>query len=163
MEEKKCFKCKAVRPLSEFYKHPQMKDGRVNKCKSCNKKDNIKNREDKVQYYREYDRNRSSLPHRVDARKEYQESFKKDPSFTEKRRISNKKYREKYPEKAKARRMVNYYIRKGTLKREPCKICGNIKSESHHPDYKYPLNIVWLCDKHHKEEHVRNGSFRKKD
>lgn len=39
MESKKCFKCGNVKPLIEFYKHPKMKDGHVNKCISCNKND----------------------------------------------------------------------------------------------------------------------------
>ena len=32
---KKCFKCEAERPLSDFHKHSGMKDGRLNKCKYC--------------------------------------------------------------------------------------------------------------------------------
>ena len=32
---KKCLKCGIEKPLTEFYKNSQMKDGRFNKCKQC--------------------------------------------------------------------------------------------------------------------------------
>jgi hypothetical protein len=68
---KTCFKCNTNQPLTEFYKHKQMADGYLNKCKSCTKKDVKENTAKNPEYYREYDKQRDQLPHRIEAKLEY--------------------------------------------------------------------------------------------
>jgi hypothetical protein len=58
MKTKECFKCSKEKELTEFYKHPDMPDGRVNKCKECNKLDVRQNYSKKREYYIEYDKKR---------------------------------------------------------------------------------------------------------
>lgn len=58
MTEKRCFKCGLVKPLSDFYKHSEMADGHVNKCKDCTKSGVQQNYRRKVSYYRDYDQKR---------------------------------------------------------------------------------------------------------
>lgn len=62
--QKQCFKCKQTKNLEEFYKHPDMPDGRVGKCKECNKNDVRTNYALKREKYVEYDkyRHRHSIP-----------------------------------------------------------------------------------------------------
>jgi hypothetical protein len=40
-----------------------------------------------------------------------------------------------------------------SLKKQPCVICGKKETQAHHPDYKQPKNVVWLCIQHHKQIH----------
>jgi len=54
-----------------------------------------------------------------------------------------------------ARSVINNGIRLGTIKRRPCRDCGG-RAEAHHPDHSKPLVVIWLCRKHHREEHRAN-------
>lgn len=60
------------------------------------------------------------------------------------------------PEKNAARILLQAAVRSGKVKREPCEVCGNGKSDGHHSDYTKPLKVKWLCRKHHMEIHRKN-------
>lgn len=67
-----------------------------------------------------------------------------------------KKYRDFTPEKKarlRANRAVFRAIMTGKLKRLPCEICGGRPAEGHHEDYNKPLEVIWLCMRHHREIH----------
>lgn len=132
---KKCFKCGEVKSLSDFYKHKQMKDGHVNKCKKCNKSYAAFYRVENIDKIRAYDRDRGN---------------RQDKSYL-------KAWREKYPKKYKANCLVNNHKRQGNISELPCEYCGEIKVVAHHDDYDKPLNIRWLCQAHHKQWHALNG------
>jgi len=66
---------------------------------------------------------------------------------------ASQRYRSLHPEKAKAHSVVDHAIEDGSLVKKPCEVCGDLKVQAHHPDYSKPLEIVWLCVKHHYELH----------
>lgn len=149
---KTCFKCSVDKPVDDFYRHPQMADGRLGKCKECAKRDVSENYAKRRDYYVSYERGRARLVHRVEARKTYSQT----PQGKEAMRRARLFYRERYPIKYVAKTMASNAIRAGTLARQPCEVCGEPKSEGHHDDYTKPLEVRWLCKRHHVEWHRSN-------
>lgn len=133
---KTCFCCKQEKELSEFYKHPMMSDGHLNKCKDCIRAYTNSRRREMPEHVREIDRKRSMNPDR-----------KKNL------RLRAKEHRKLHPEKAHARRVAAYNVRVGKWTRQPCERCGEQKAQIHHPDYSKPLEIMWLCFTCHRREH----------
>lgn len=56
-----------------------------------------------------------------------------------------------------ARTLVAYHIKKGNLKKEPCEVCGCPDVQAHHDDYRYPLQVRWLCKQCHTDWHKNNS------
>lgn len=156
MITKDCFKCGENKPLSAFYKHPMMADGRVNKCKECNKKDVSANYRANIDYYKEYERSRAMAPHRVEARAEYAAS----PQGRAAGSKAKKAWNGRNPIKRGATNIVNNAVRDGKLfKPSICEKCGNEpkRLHGHHDDYAFPLVVRWLCPGCHSQWHKKNG------
>lgn len=134
--QKACFKCKVVKPLSEFYKHSRMADGHLNKCKDCAKNDVSKHRAQNIDKVRQYDRERGKRPERIKAGVEITRIWRAE----DKRR-------------QKAHNMVRNAVKTGKLVRQPCCRCGNPKTVAHHEDYDRPLDVMWLCQVCHTQRH----------
>ena len=150
---KVCFKCGAKKPLTDFYKHKGMQDGHLNKCKECARCDTKTNREKNIVYYKAYDRNRHwDNPERRAASIEATKRWHKENP--ERSRELKKNWMERNPQKRAAHIKVGNALRSGKIERKPCLVCGDVKVQAHHPDYSKPLDVVWLCQKHHTEVHT---------
>lgn len=134
--EKACKVCLVTKPLSEFYKHPKMADGHLGKCKECQKAASSKARNADPERYREYDRQRGKLPHRIALAI-----------------AQTKKWRAEDARRMKCHNAVARALKSGKIEPLPCFVCGNENSNAHHPSYDLPLDVVWLCAVHHKECH----------
>lgn len=152
LETKKCTKCRQEMPLSGFYRHYKMADGTLSKCKTCTKRDVRENRLKRQDYYREYERSRASLPHRVAAREQYA----KTPEGRAACNSAKRAYLDRNPVKRAAHIAVWNAIRDGRVSRQPCEVCGEQKAHAHHDDYSKPLDVRWLCTTHHSEWHKHN-------
>ena len=98
--EKRCNKCKTVKPLVEFSKDNKSKDGYQSKCKSCNKKYHEDNRLTILEKKRNrYQQNKDKI---LSSQKKYYQENKDKISDR------NKKYRESNKEKIKERKRKYY-------------------------------------------------------
>lgn len=147
---KKCFKCKEHKPLSEFYKHSQMLDGHLNKCKTCTKSDVKNNYVKNIESIKEYERSRANLEHRVLARKNYS----KTDAYKKSHAKSCDKYKKQNPKRFYAAKAVRNAIKNKSIKKLPCFVCGDTNVQGHHPNYDAPLDVIWLCTKHHAQIHI---------
>lgn len=136
--EKTCFKCSLPKALTEFYRHPGMADGHLNKCKACTRIDSRTNKASRPEYYRAYDNMRAQLPHRK-----------------AKNRTVTAAWRVQHPDRRAAQVALGNAARDGKVIAWP--VCAvpdcDKRPVAHHPDYDRPLDVVWLCQAHHKQAH----------
>jgi len=151
---KVCFKCGRRKVMEEFYKHSGMADGHLGKCKGCTKEDvnvhRVNNLEKVLQYDRDRYRNDPGRRERSEA--SMARAWAADP---ERYRSYKRDWRARNKDKVNAQNKVARAIKVGTLTRGPCEKCG-AKAQAHHDDYTKPLDVRWLCPKHHGEHHRKS-------
>ena len=125
-----CKSCLTDKPATEFYSSNRTR------CAECIKASVRANRLEKIDYYRSYDRLRAGQPHRM------ANNFKQSQSW-----------RQEFPNRRRAQGLVQHALRSGKLQKQPCWVCGS-DAVAHHPDYDRPLDVVWLCQPHHKQAHA---------
>lgn len=69
----------------------------------------------------------------------------------EAKRTISLRYQKRHPAQTRARLAVANALRSGKLVRQPCEVCGAPKVHAHHDSYRKPLDVRWLCSKHHGE------------
>ena len=151
---KECFKCGSVKGLDDFYKHNAMIDGHLGKCKSCTKNDS-KIRADRLSndplwIDKEKERHRDKY-HRLN----YKDKHKPD---RESKALTICKYKEMFPEKAKALSLLGKNLRV-------------IGKERHHWSYKieHAKDIIHLTVQEHNIIHrflvydKKNFMYRRND
>lgn len=140
---KSCSSCGVEKVDSEYYaKH--------RKCKECTKEQVKANRLSKLEYYREYDRNRPNKEERSKQAAEYH----KTERGKEVRRKSTQNYRRDKVRK-QAHLDLNNALKYGRMtKPNNCSNCGiECNPHGHHDDYSKPLDVRWLCVKCHTDFH----------
>jgi hypothetical protein len=144
---KTCRTCNKTLELEQFYKHGAMKDGRLNHCINCVKTRVRDHRKENLETVRLYDRQRGKTEERRERARDYAKNNR------ELLRKIKATWAAKNKEKKRAHLKVKRAKEKGLITQGCCEVCGNFKSEAHHEDYSKPLEVVWLCRKHHAELH----------
>jgi hypothetical protein len=136
-EKIQCRDCKEIKPLDCFNKKLDSKDGVTQPCKLCKKIYNLRHRDrekNNIQSKEYYNTHKIAVLNRI---KKYKARVYK----TEWGKIKNRAYA-----------VYGHHKRLGLIDVKPCEVCG-AKAEAHHDDYSKPLEVKWLCSKHHRRVH----------
>lgn len=135
--EHHCTRCGRWLPASMFTRNPTTRSGHDYKlgrlrspCRDCfNSRERV-------------ERNREKTNVRARAR------YAADPSRL---KAQVQRWAAANPEKVQAHTKLQWAVESGRLNRKPCEICGSEQSEAHHHDYTKPLDVYWLCTRHHRQ------------
>ncbi len=122
---KTCTRCGIEKDGSCFPLRKEMKDGLSSWCRSCG----------------------------MIVTKKWAQSEKGREKHLINHRNSRKMYDKRHPEKRRAHYALKNAIRTGKIIKQVCQVCSDPLVDGHHYDYTKPLEVIWLCRKHHFELH----------
>lgn len=121
---KECFKCHRLLSIDMFYEHPKMRDGHLNKCKDCTKRDS------NINY----------------------EKHCYDESWMEKERCRGrekfKKYRYRYPKSYQTNKII---LSRRYIERRGYDLSGKV---IHHWNYNLPYSVFVMSPRAHRRIHI---------
>ena len=149
---KRCKACKAIKPISEFYKSTKTTDGFRSKCKLCYNA--------AVTAYAKTPAGKRSYLRRV---RRYRATAKGKACYRRwnqglKASIAARRYEKQHPNRLKATRTVRKAVVQGILppvNTLTCS-CGKQARHYHHHSYdqKYWLDVIAVCPQCHKKLHA---------
>lgn len=124
------------------------------------------NHKRRLRYQRNRERELAAQKKRIQANREKRRAWENQHRKTHRARYQEqrKKYAREHPERRqqeKAHAAVGRAIRRGILRRPPCEVCGDPRSEGHHHlgyEKEHWLHVRWLCSEHHKAAHAKPTS-----
>lgn len=123
--EKWCGTCEQFKAQGKFNRNVRRKDGLQAECRECQAK--------RERRYLESEAGR--------------EARKRSEAAKYQKRLRDS------PEKLRARYTLRYAVRTGKIQRGKCLRCESMLTQGHHEDYSKPLEVIWVCVKHHAEMH----------
>lgn len=150
-----CKSCGLEKDPSLFYSSNR------SKCKGCVKLSVRKNREENLEYYLEYDRNR---PNHVDRNlmniERGKRKYSEDSEYRDKVKKTKVEWVNRNPLKRQAQHALSNAVRDGkVVKLSSCEHCvtSEKKIQGHHWSYavEHWLDVIWLCTSCHGKEHKR--------
>lgn len=124
-------------------------------CRRCNKRkklfgtqQSVKRRGDKIYRYR--------WQICLDCLAERRNKYRQTEQYRARARQHSAKHRQLHPERVNARYLVQKALYNGDIIRPlTCFVskCPTMRLEAHHNDYTKPLEVVWLCKRHHSHLH----------
>ena len=167
MKTKQCKSCKAEKPIDEFHRDANVKDGHAGKCKICKNayvsewykqnhdrktetdrlwsEKNAERKAESIRLWREQNPEKVANYRRQSYLRNYQAIHKYHLLWAE-----------QHPEKKHCHRLLNEAVSAGKITRSAfCQACGQtgVMIHGHHDDYSKPLDVIWLCSKCHRKLH----------